>query len=198
MRARHPPPQDPQPRHRVSRKANPLRRRSDQLEAWISRLLLLILLLGLPAATLGTGLATYRSAMGTVRTQSAERQEVDAQVVSAGRTVAATQEQRAQVRWTGDEGTTRTDNARVKPHTPEGATVRLWVTRGGAVTGPPMTENQAVTTSWFTGGAAAAGFAAIIYVTRVGVRHELARKRYAQWDAEWERVEPLWADRFRR
>ncbi|MFH9331970.1 hypothetical protein ACH4KU_23680 [Streptomyces althioticus] len=198
MSARHPPPREPRPRHHVPKKSNPLRRRSDHLEAWISRLLLLILLLGLPAATLGTGLATYRSAMGTVRTQSAERHEVDARVVSAVRTVTATEEQRAQVRWIDDEGTTRTDNALVKPHTPNGATVRVWVTRDGAVTGPPMTENQAMTTSWFTGGAAATGFVAMIYVTRVGVRHKLDRERYALWDAEWERVEPLWAGRFRR
>ncbi|MFD6036686.1 hypothetical protein G6W51_04015 [Streptomyces coelicolor] len=200
MSARNPPPPGPQPqRHEhVPRKANPLRRGSDRFEARICRILLLILVLGLPAASLGTGLATYQSAMQTVRTQSAERYEVDAEVVSAGETVPATKTQQAQVRWLDEEGTARTDDARVKAHTPEGATVRVWVTQDGAVTVPPMTENQAVTTSWFTGTAAAAGFAAVIYVTRKGMRHELDRKRYAQWDAEWERVEPLWAARFRR
>ncbi len=61
-----------------------------------------------------------------------------------------------------------------------------------------MTKEQAVTTGWFAGGAAAVGVASALYVARVGVRHTLDRRRYTQWDAEWEQVEPLWAGRFPR
>ncbi|MCI4145719.1 hypothetical protein [Streptomyces sp. MMS20-AI2-20] len=200
MSARNPPhasgPPPPRQEH-TPKRANPLRRPSDKFESWFRGFLMLVLVLGLPTAALGAGLTVYDSSMRTVQSQSAERHQVDARVTSIAEEVGENAEQQARVRWT-DDGTTRTGITLVTPDTAEGATVRVWVTGEGAVTKPPMTENQAVTTGWFAGGAAAAGVAAGVLAARVGVRHALDRRRYAQWDAEWNQVEPLWAGRFRR
>ncbi|MEV5399593.1 hypothetical protein AB0N26_26010 [Streptomyces cellulosae] len=200
MSARDPRPSGPPPSHpdRTPGSANPLRRPADRLESWFSSILLLVLALGLPAAALSAGQNAYRSGLRTVQTQSAERHQVDATVRSVDENVGATAKEHARIRWTDDDGTVRTGSTPVKPDTREGSTVRVWVTRDGDVTGPPMTRNQAVTTGWFAGGAAAAGVGSAVYVAHVGARHALDRRRYAQWDAEWEQVEPLWAGRFHR
>lgn len=184
--------------HREPEGANPLRRRSDRFEAWFRGFLMLVLLLGLPAAALGAGVSVYESSMRTVQTQSAERYRVDARVTSITEEAGENAQQQARVRWTDDDGTVRTGTTSVTPDTPGGTTLRVWVTGDGAVTGPPMTDQQAVTTGWFAGGAAAIGVAAGVFAARVAARHVLDRRRYAQWDAEWARVEPLWAGRFRR
>ncbi|MFE4050194.1 hypothetical protein [Streptomyces sp. YIM B13518] len=200
MSARNPPhasgPLPPRREH-ASTGANPLRRTSDRFESWFRGFLMLVLALGLPVAAFGAGLTAYESSMRVVRTQSAERHQVDARVTSVVEEAGEAAGLRARVRWADGE-TVRTGTTLVKPDTPEGAPVRVWVTGDGAVTGPPMRGNQAVTTGWFAGGAAAAGVAAGVFGARTGVRRVLDRRRYAQWDAEWDRVEPLWAGRFRR
>ncbi|MET9368833.1 hypothetical protein ABZY00_13410 [Streptomyces griseoflavus] len=178
--------------------ANPLRRPSDTFESWFRGFLMLVLVLGLPAAALGAGQTAYESSMHAVRTQSAERHRTDARVLSVTEEVGDNARQRARVRWTDDDGTARTGTTLVTPDTHQGTVLRVWVNGAGAVTGPPKTRNQAVTAGWFAGGAAALGVASGVFAARTGVRHALDRRRYAQWDAEWLRVEPLWAGRFRR
>jgi hypothetical protein len=44
---------------------------------------------------------------------------------------------------------------------------------------------------------AAFGVAAGSYAVGAGMRLVLNRRRYAQWDAEWDLVEPRWSARFR-
>jgi hypothetical protein len=107
-------------------------------------------------------------------------------------------QQRAQVRWTDDNGSVRTATTLVTSGTRQGDTVRLWVDRDSRLTGPPMSKLNATTTGWFAGGMAAIGVAAALFTARAGMRHVLDRRRYAQWDAEWDLVEPHWSARFRR
>ncbi|WP_332112409.1 hypothetical protein [Streptomyces gossypiisoli] len=178
--------------------ANPLRRTSDGFESWFRRLLMLVLALGLPVAALSAGTTAYESSMRTVQAQSADRQEVTARLTSNVKAVTTDGMPQAQVRWTDDNGTERTGTTLVKSGTPKGATVRVWVDRGGTITSPPMSKLDATTTGWFVGGMAAIGVAAGFFAARAGMRHVLDRRRYAQWDAEWDRVEPLWSARFRQ
>ncbi|WP_354670119.1 hypothetical protein [Streptomyces sp. S.PNR 29] len=159
---------------------------------------MLFLVLGLPVAALSAGQTAYQSSMRTVHAQSAQRQEVTARLTSNVKGGFQEARQRAQVRWTDGNGTVRTATALVKAGTSKGATVRVWVDRNGTVTSPPMSALTARTNGWFVGGTAAIGLAAGCYAARAGMRHALDRRRYAQWDAEWDQVEPLWSGRFRR
>ncbi|KUL22194.1 Rv1733c family protein [Streptomyces regalis] len=187
------------PRHAyASKRTNPLRRTSDRIESWFSGFLMLMLALGLPAASLSAGLSAYKSSMRTVQAQSAERQEVSARLTSNVTSDSNVAKQSAQVRWTDKDGTARTGTTLVKSGTPKGTTVRVWVDRDGHLTSPPMSALNATTTGWFVGGMAAAGVAAGFYGARAGMSWALDRRRYAQWDVEWDRVEPLWSARFRR
>lgn len=190
----------PPPPHQehMPKRANPLRRTSDRIEYWLSGFLMLVLGLGLPAAALGAGLTAYESSMRTVQTQSAQRQEVTARLAAGVKGNAEDAKQQAPVRWTDGNGAVRTGSVLVEPGTRKGATVQVWVDRDGVLTGPPMSTLNAKTTGWFVGGMAAACVTAGFFATRAGMRHVLDRRRYAQWEAEWVLVEPLWSARFHR
>jgi hypothetical protein len=182
----------------ASKGANPLRRTSDRFECWFRGLLTLVLMIGLPAAALSAGLTAYESSMRTVQAQSADRHEITARLTTNVKGVTTDGKRQAQVRWTDDYGTVRTGTTLVKSGTPKGARVRVWVDRDGGLTSPPMSEINATTTGWFVGGMAAIGVGAGFYAARAGMRHVLDRRRYAQWDTEWDSVEPLWSARFHR
>ncbi|MEH0416759.1 Rv1733c family protein [Streptomyces sp. B21-083] len=182
----------------VPKGANPLRRTSDRLECWLRRVLMVVLVVGLPAAAVSAGLASYEASMRTVRAQAAERHEVTARLTARVKSDDELAKRPAQVRWTDADGDVRTGAALVKPGTPKGATVRVWVTRDGTVTSPPVSTLNATTSGWMVGGMAAFGVAAGSYAARAGMRLVLDRRRYARWDAEWDLVEPQWSARFRR
>ncbi|WP_149549234.1 Rv1733c family protein [Streptomyces marokkonensis] len=188
-----PPRGDEEPRVR-----NPLIRTSDRVESWVRRALMVVLVVGLPSAGLLAGRAAHESSSHTVRVQSAERQQVGARVLSVAEGVGRTVKEQARVRWTDGGGAVRTATALLAPDTAEGATVRIWVDRDGTVTRAPLTERQAVTNGWFAGGITVISGAAGVFMARAGTRLVLDRRRYARWDAEWDLVEPLWTDRFRR
>jgi len=171
---------------------------SDRVEFWLHRVLMAVLVVGLPVAGLVVGRTTYESSIRTVRTQSAERQQVSARVMSVTENVGQAVKEQAQVRWTDSSGAVRTATALLKPGMTEGATVRIWVDRDGTVTGPPLTKRQALANGWFAGGITVISGTAGVFLTRAGVRLVLDRRRYAQWDTEWDLVEPGWAGRFRR
>lgn len=183
---------------RVPGTANSLRRGSDRIECWFRRVLMVVLVLGLPAAAVGAGLTAYQASMRTVRAQAAERHPVTARLTSAVRHDDDWTKRPAQIRWTDAHGIAHTGAALVKPGTPRGAAVRVWVTKDGTVTTAPTSTLNATASGWLMGGMAAFGVAAASSAAWTGVRLILDRRRYAQWDAEWDLVEPRWSARFRR
>ncbi|MFJ9010010.1 hypothetical protein [Streptomyces canus] len=183
---------------RAPKGANSLSRMSDRFEGWFRRVLMVVLVLGLPAAAVSAGLTAYEASMRTVRAQAAERHQVTAQLTAGVKSDADWAKRPVQVRWTDTNGVVRMGTALVKPGTAKGATVRVWVTREGTVTSPPTSTLNATTSGWMVGGMAAFGVAAGSYAAWAGMRLVLDRRRYAQWDAEWDLVEPQWSARFRR
>ncbi|MEU5071862.1 hypothetical protein AB0G76_09955 [Streptomyces asoensis] len=177
---------------------NSLRRPSDSFESWFRRILLTLLVVGLPVVACTTGTTAYEASMHAVRAQAAQRHEVVARLTADVERNHNAAKQSAQVSWTDAAGVVRTGTALADPGTTKGTPLHVWVSRNGTVTGPPMSTLNAKSTGWVAGGAAAYGMALGIYGLRVGTRLLLDRRRYAQWDAEWERAEPLWSARFRR
>ncbi|MDT0566164.1 hypothetical protein RM704_01485 [Streptomyces sp. DSM 3412] len=201
MTAQGPPctPGPPSPRDEHPPKgANPLSRPSDRFEAWLRRVLLVVLVLGLPVAAYSAGTSVYASSMKAVRVQTAERHEITARLAEDLDPDNDATKQLARVRWTDEDGAVRTENALVKAGTDKGAAVRVWLDREGNPTTPPMNSLNAKAGGWLAGGMAAFGVALGCYAVRSGTRLLLDRGRYARWDAEWDRVEPLWSARFRR
>ncbi|MET8130612.1 hypothetical protein ABZV24_01280 [Streptomyces sp. NPDC005251] len=190
-------PPSPRAEH-AHRGGNPLRRPSDVFEWWFRRLLVAVLLVGLPVAAYSAGTTAYETSMRTARAQAAQRHEVTARLTENVKRDTYVAKQPAQVRWTDTHGVVRTAMVLVKPGTSKGTAVLVWVNRNGTVTGPPTSVLHARTAGWTAGGAAAFGTAFGVYGVWAGTRLPLDRRRYARWDTEWERAEPLWSARFRR
>jgi hypothetical protein len=200
-------PQEPDPQGQgpigPERKAAALRRPSDVVQSWLTAILLVFLVLGAPAAALGTGTVVYRSDLETVRTQSAERHRVaarlavDADPGAVQSTGEGTAKVAVPVRWTDEDGRERTATTAVEPGARAGTTVRIWVDREGAVTTAPMSPSNAMASAWVTGVLTACVMAAGSVAARAALVRLLDRRRYAQWEAEWELLEPRWSGRLR-
>ncbi|MEW1905819.1 hypothetical protein [Streptomyces sp. NPDC086147] len=102
----------------------------------------------------------------------------------------ATWEQPAHVRHSG--------TVHVPPRTPRGQDVSVWVDDAGFPVRPPGdTADRALAA--FSGGVTAAGVAGLAGAgTLVLVRRTAEGRRYAAWEREWERVEPVWSGRDHR
>jgi hypothetical protein len=137
--------------------------------------------------------------MRTVQSQNAERHRVEARLTAdaqgTGQRSDEENVQQAPVRWTEKDGTQHSGTARVIPGADKGETVKIWVDREGTVTEAPMPSGSAVATGWLAGGLTAGAVTAGVLGTRRSARYVLDRRRYAQWDAEWELLEPLWSKR---
>ncbi|MET7906271.1 hypothetical protein ABZS86_34395 [Streptomyces sp. NPDC005355] len=185
-----------------ARGPNPLRRPSDRAQSWFTTLFVLLLVFGLPAASVSAGYAAYAAELRVVHAESAERHQITARLAEdapGGPHRADAQEPRqARVHWTGEEGTRHTGTAMVSGGTRAGDPVRVWVDREGALAPAPTPVSTARTMGWFTGCMTAGAMATLLIAARARVRQVLDRRRFAQWEAEWKVVEPAWSGRNRR
>ncbi|NEA98457.1 hypothetical protein [Streptomyces sp. SID13726] len=180
---------------------NPLRRRSDVVEAWTVLAVALLLFLGAPLAGAAVGWWAHDDARSVAAVQRAERHRVRAEVV--GRvpdslpTVQGGREHtsRVTVRWTQAGGAAKTATARVPAGTHQGDTVDVWFdSRGRSVPAPP--DETAVWQHTVTMGACGAGGAvALILLGRSILRGATHRRRLAEWERDWALTEPQWTRR---
>ncbi|CCK26705.1 hypothetical protein BN159_2326 [Streptomyces davaonensis JCM 4913] len=169
---------------------SPLRRRCDLVEAWV-------VLAGWVLALVG-GVVAGLVAVGAVE-RAAEEQRTRSRQVTAvlvddtdGKTparVPADYRVWAKVRWTGPDGQTHTDDARVAPKTKAGATIRVWTDGRDQITAEPLSAGE-ITLHAVSGGTLAAMCAAGTVLGTVWVvRQLMERRRLAQWAVEWERID---------
>ncbi|WP_316959411.1 hypothetical protein [Streptomyces sp. TRM68367] len=168
---------------------NPLRRRSDVIEAWI-------MLVGWAVAVLAgllTGLVAAGAVERAAEQQRAERHQVAAVLVEDAEDqparAAADDRVWAAVRWAAPDGAQHTDDARVPARTPAGSTVTVWTDGRGQIAAEPLTPGEtvlhAVSGAVLAGAGASAAALGTVRVARWG----LERRRLAQWAAEWRRID---------
>lgn len=179
---------------RQSASGNPLLRRSDRVQFWVSVLLTALLAVGLPAASLIAGWAAYESQMHTAQVQAAQRHQVIARL-SSGPMDMGTGGQFGRVRWTDEDGTERTVVTRVERGTPRGANVKVWVDRRGDLVEAPLRPAVARTTGWIAGSVTAGAVALVALNVHRGIACAMDRRKHARWAAEWDRLEPRWSRR---
>lgn len=178
---------------------NPLRRRSDVIEAWVVLVTGLVMAVGGPAAGVAAGTAVDAS----LRQERADRHRVPAvlkenapaaQPAADGSTTGLV---RAVVRWTGPDGTVHTGTARVHEGSRAGTAAEVWTDgRGRLVQRPPTTE-QIATRAVLAGTSAAAGVGAVSLAGRGVVRWRLDRARAQEWGRSWAEVGPRWSRHIR-
>ncbi|WP_424886924.1 Rv1733c family protein [Streptomyces sp. XH2] len=182
--------------HRTSHRHRPMRRDCDRYQGRLCACLLLLLALALAVVPYLVGRITYAATMRTAVAQSASRHQVTAH--SAGEvqgTSSAFGNQWAPVRWTDGRGVSHLGFTDVPGDTPKGGTVQVWVDRENKIVKPPATRQEALATGCFTGTAAAMALLLVFFGARGGLIAAIDRKRYEQWAAEWQVVEPLWSKR---
>lgn len=180
---------------------NPLRRRSDVIEAWTALAVAVLLLVGAPLAGVVAGRWAHSEALATATAQRAERHSVRAEVVGRDSDSPPTTQHtrrhtyRTTVRWTEPGEGVRTATASVPGGTREGEVVEVWFdSRGRNVSAPPdgySVWQYTVT----TGACATGGAAALVLLGHTVVRRVATRRRLAEWGEEWARTEPQWSRR---
>lgn len=172
---------------------NPLRRRSDRLEAWVVLAAWTLTVLG----GVVTGLVVSRSAENNLDRQRIEWRPVVAQLTEdapGSGTIPASGTERvwAEVSWTTTDGSTRTGQARVAPASTVGTPVTVWTDTDGRMVTRPATESEVRLRSALIGALVGVTAAGVLFVGGRLVRGRLERRRMDQWDEEWERIGPLW------
>lgn len=167
---------------------NPLRRRSDRVEAWVGLgAWALILLVGL-----GSGLAAGNAVESGLARQRAEWHPVSALLTENAPRPAGSERVWVKVGWTADNGTEHTGQARVVPGSVAGSAVTVWTDREGFLVGRPASPSQAQLRASMVGVLVGVSAAALPWGGGRFVRGRLHRRRLEEWDAAWARVEPQW------
>ncbi len=173
---------------------NPLRRRIDRVEAVMVAGLIAVFLISAPVLATAAG---HWIGSASIREQHAE---------VASRLVPATVQGSVQgqipsgpadtfwmpARWTAPDGQPRRGWIPVSLGDAEGGSTRVWVTRAGSLTGPPLRQSQVqahiAMAEWLT----ALVLGLLLCVAGDAGRVLLARRRLADWNRAWREVEPRW------
>jgi hypothetical protein len=186
---------------RLGLDANPLRRRTDKIAAWLAAQFLVVVLIGVPLFAIAA--FTWAGRAGAAE-QHAERswREVPAVLL---RSVQVPDSFAGGVfgyswvpaRWTAPDGQARSGDIPVEVGLAAGRTVPLWVDAAGEPTDVPLTHRAVLARA-----ATAAAVAAILLLAALSClaaagRWLLHRRRLADWELAWAIVGPQWTKRFR-
>jgi hypothetical protein len=181
---------------------NPLRRRSDVIEAWASLVTVGLVAVGAPLAGLAAGHTVGSELQRTVQRQRAERHRTIADVVVIDRHPPPVVDSDAAhgqdgtrvalVRWRTPDGVSRTSVLRIEARHVVGDPVAVWTDRRGRLTERPMEESTATTNAVAAGFGVAGAAAALACGARQLLGWRIMRRRLADWAREWARVSEDW------
>jgi|SRR4051794_26633429 hypothetical protein len=187
---------------RFTASRNPLRRRSDRIEAWVTFAVVMTILLIAPLAGWWAGRESYRQ---DLRTSQWERQhrfsvtavllrDATATAVDVGDATVAPAAVRTPARWTDRRGLSHSGVVFAGIGAKAGDTVPVWVDEAGSVAGAPAGRNPGVDVT-VTAMVTAFGVTAVLAALRRLVVWRLDRRRLQSWQAEWAVVGPRWSHR---
>ncbi|WSQ69354.1 hypothetical protein OG393_29930 [Streptomyces sp. NBC_01216] len=183
---------------------NPLRRRTDLIEAWVAFAAVALLALAVPAVGWTAGARTDASLQQAVRSQHEQRQRTTARVVRLadtplsdvrdGGSEGEPPSRRAVVaRWTAPDGGARTGRVPApRERSDPGDTFPLWNDLAGRPATAPMTSGTARAHAISVGLLATALAAVFVEAARRLVVRRLVQRRYARLDRAWAGAGPDW------
>jgi hypothetical protein len=177
---------------------NPLRRASDRAETLVLIVLAAVFLVCAPLVAPAAGGRAHAAAQRAALAQAASWTQVTAVVVTKPpRPVVGYEDYvaTAPARWTAPDGAIVTGAIPVPVGTKAGAKVRVWTTRDGQLTSPPLTGSQVASLTGLAEFAGVAGLAVALALAGALARWWLNRRRLAGWDADWQATEPRWTAR---
>ncbi|AQU70029.1 hypothetical protein [Streptomyces niveus] len=183
---------------------NPLRRRTDLVEAWVALGALVLMFLAVPVIGWISGTATDDAFRRTIRAQHEDRHRAQALVVrltTAPARVMYDPETSAEretgrpviAKWTAPDGSRHTETVRAAPATVRaGDTFPVWTDRAGHLAERPTDLTTARTHAVLAGIGAATLAAGLVEAARRLVVRNLYQRRYARLDLAWAQAGPDW------
>ncbi|TNY35786.1 hypothetical protein [Thermomonospora catenispora] len=178
-------------RRRFGFDRNEMRRRVDRVQWTVGVTLVLVFLLAAPALAVWAGARAYDAGVRAERRQHATRWEATATVTGPGgvsgerylhRTVQAT--------WRAPNGAVRSGRIPAWKDAEVGARRQIWVDRSGRPVARPRPHSRTLVDAGYAAVGGTAGVGAPLLFVYWLVRRRCDRIRYAQWDAEWARIDP--------
>jgi len=184
---------------RLGMDGNPLRRRADKIEAWLTPVAIAVFLALCPVVAVGM------SAWVHADNAAAQRAEHSGRAVKAVLLQAAPGPAESdggantwmvwtQARWSVG-GVQRTGAVPVPAGSPAGSTHTVWLNRAGAVEVPPASASQVAGLADTVTGVALAVLAVLLAGLTWLFRRALDRRRLARWESAWLAVGPRWSHR---
>lgn len=177
-------------------RSNPLKRRSDVVEAWAGVVAGVVMAVGAPLAGIAAADATHAS----LAEQSRDRHRVAAVLEHGAPSLSADRgsgvnpdEVRAPVHWKGTDGREHSAHVVVQPGADRGSTTAVWVDGRDRVTEPPLDGLASAVQTDIMGGSAAVGLCVLALAAHRGLRAGLDLRRSRRWQREWEQVGPQWS-----
>ena len=173
---------------------NPLRRRIDRVEAAMVAGLIAVFLISAPVVAAVAGHWTGSVGMREERADAASRLVPAAVQGSAQGQIPSgpTDKIWMPARWTAPDGQARRGWILVSLGDATEGSVRVWVTRTGALTGPPIRPSEVhahiAVAEWLT----ALVLGLLLCLAGGAGRVLLARHRLADWNRAWREIEPRW------
>jgi hypothetical protein len=177
---------------------SPLRRRTDQIEAWITAGLLAALLVGAPLASFAVGRWVQHGGLLEQRAQQSWHQVPGVLLKTAPverslyLRASLDTEVMALARWTGPGGRQLTGKVPVTPGTLAGQRLQVWVNRSGQPTGSPLPNSELVRRVIGAQVLAPIGLAVLLLGVGGLVRWLMNRRRLAAWETGWAYTGPRW------
>lgn len=183
------------------RRRNPLRRRSDVVEAWTALAVTLLLFVGAPLAGAAAGLWAHDQARTIAATQHADRHRVQAKVIGTPPAeLPSVEGDRPRsfpvaVRWTEPGKGSHTATVAVPAGTGRGDVVAVWLDAKGHSVAPPPGEVAVWQHTLTVGVWSAAGVIGVALLARAVAQRVSLRHRLAEWERDWALTEPQWTRR---
>lgn len=182
---------------------NPLRRKTDFVEAWVACVAVLLIAVAAPLAGLAIGGASRDALLQSVREQHKARHEIAGTVIKKvsrppvdpdpETSSARDRHSRVLAEWTAPDGTAHSGTVVAALRSPDpGDRFRLWTNEHGQVVGRPLDDATASTHAALAGMGAAVAVAGLVEGVRRIVVWRIVLRRYDRWDQAWDRAGPDW------
>ncbi|MEU6762234.1 hypothetical protein ABZ916_06885 [Streptomyces sp. NPDC046853] len=182
---------------------NPLRRKTDLVEAWVACAALLLIVLAAPLAGFAVGGLSKDALQESVRQQREVRHEVAGTVIKKisrppvdpdpETSSARDRHSRVLAQWTAPDGTAHSGTVLADLRSPDpGDRFKLWTDEHGQVVGRPLDDATASTHAALAGFGVAAAVAGLVEGTRRLVVWRIVLRRYDRWDQAWDKAGPDW------
>lgn len=174
---------------------NPIRRRTDRIEAGATLAAIILVLASLPVA-FGIGFAVYQQNMEISTQQYSAREYVAAQLSGPPPTAVTAQGGStvflSQAEWTTEDGMVHTGVIQVSSNAGQNSTVDIWTGHDGTQTTAPLTWESALGRGAVAMSVAVGALALLLWAAVAVARWRLNRRRFADWDVEWRNYGPQW------